>query len=241
MARGIYSMNIPKHVAIIMDGNGRWAKKRGLPRSLGHKQGANRIKDIIREAKKTGVDILTLFAFSTENWNRPESEIRQLFSYAIEHLKKDKDMLLREDVRLKFFGRRDRLNELLRGEMAKAEYATKECNSLILNIALDYGGRWDIANAAAEVARDVLEGRMSINGINEEAFGKYVSLSDIPDPDLLIRTSGELRISNFIIWQLAYTELYFTKVLWPDFTADDFRKAINDYSKRRRRFGKDYA
>ena len=234
-------MNIPKHVAIIMDGNGRWAKKRGLPRSLGHKQGAGRIKDIIREAKKTGVGILTLFAFSTENWNRPESEIRQLFSYAIEHLKKDKDMLLREDVRLKFFGRRDRLNESLRGEMAKAEHDTKECNSLILNIALDYGGRWDIANAAAEMTRDVMEGKMPISSINEEAFGKYVSLSDIPDPDLLIRTSGELRISNFIIWQLAYAELYFTEVLWPDFTADDFREAINDYSKRRRRFGKDYA
>jgi len=233
-------MNIPEHVAIIMDGNGRWAAKRGLPRSLGHKHGVNRIKDVLKEAKKSGVRILTLFAFSTENWNRPESEIKRIFSYMKEHLRKDRAMLLNEGIRLRFFGRRDRLSEPLRKEIVVSEHATKECSNLILNIALDYGGRWDIANAARKVARNVLKEEMSVHSINEETFGKYVSLSDIPEPDFLIRTSGELRISNFLIWQLAYTELYFTKVLWPDFTRKVFRDAINDYSKRKRRFGKAY-
>jgi len=233
-------MNIPEHVAIIMDGNGRWARKRGLPRSLGHKQGVNRIKDVLKEATRTGVRILTLFAFSTENWNRPESEIKRIFSYMREHLKKDRTMLLKEDIRLRFFGRRDRLSKPLREEMAEAERATKECRALFLNIALDYGGRWDIANAARKIAKDVLGNKISVHSIDEKTFGKYVSLSDIPEPDLLIRTSGELRISNFLIWQLAYTELYFTRVLWPDFTGKVFKEAINDYSKRKRRFGKAY-
>jgi len=233
-------MNVPNHVAIIMDGNGRWAAKRGLPRSLGHKQGVNRIKDVLKEAKKAGVKILTLFAFSTENWNRPKSEIKRIFSYMREHLKKDKVMLLEEDVCLRFLGRRDRLSKDLRNEIAKAEHLTKECETLILNIALDYGGRWDIANAARKIARDVAKKKVSMSSIDENNFGKYLSLSDIPDPDLLIRTSGEFRISNFLIWQLAYTELYFTKVLWPDFTGKVFMEAVNDYSKRKRRFGKVY-
>ena len=235
----VYDM-IPKHVAIIMDGNGRWAKKRGLPRSLGHKRGVNRIKDVLKEAKKAGVGILTLFAFSTENWNRPKSEIKLIFYYMKEHLKRDRDMLLGEGVRLRFFGRRDRLSKGLRDEMAKVEHATKECGTLTLNIALDYGGRWDITNAAKRIIREVLRDKMSVQDINEGNFGKYVSLSDIPEPDLLIRTSGELRISNFLIWQLAYAELYFTKVLWPDFTGKVFMEAIDDYSKRKRRFGKAY-
>ena len=152
-------MNIPEHVAIIMDGNGRWAIKRGLPRSLGHKQGVNRIKDVLKEAIKTGVKVLTLFAFSTENWNRPESETKRIFSYMREHLKKDRATLLKEGIRLRFFGRRDRLDKPLHDEMVEAERATKECKALFLNIALDYGGRWDITNAARRIAKDVLENR----------------------------------------------------------------------------------
>ncbi len=233
-------MKIPYHVAIIMDGNGRWAKRRGLPRSFGHKKGAERIKDIIREAKLLGVKILTLFVFSTENWNRPAREIKLLFSYLKERLEKDKKMLLKENIRVRFFGRRDkeRIGEELLNKINEIETVTKECNSLIVNIAFDYGGRWDIISAVKNIAKDILKKKISLKGINEETFSKYLFLSDLPEPDLLIRTSGEVRISNFLLWQLAYSELYFTKVLWPDFDKKAFREAIRDYSGRKRRFGK---
>ncbi len=233
-------MKIPYHVAIIMDGNGRWAKRRGLPRNFGHKKGAERIREIIECSKEIGVKILTLFAFSTENWDRPKNEIKHLFSYLKERLEKDKEKLVKEDVRVIFFGRRDktRIGKDLLDKIYEVEQLTKKCKSIIVNIAFDYGGKWDIVNAAKNLAKDILKKRMSLEKVNEKVFAGYLSLSEFPPPDILIRTSGEIRISNFLLWQLAYSELYFTKVLWPDFGKKAFMDAIREYSRRKRRFGK---
>ena len=230
-------MDIPKHIAIIMDGNGRWAREHHLARILGYKKGAERVKEIVKEAKKAGVKVLTLFAFSTENWHRPRKEIEFIFSYLAERLKKDKGMLTRESIKLNFIGRRDRLGESLKKNIHDIETLTNNFCSLILNVALDYGGRWDIIRAAKRMAKDVIERKVSLADINEKHFGRYISLAEYREPDLLIRTSGELRISNFLLWQLAYSELYFTKVYWPDFDKNELSAAISDYAKRKRRFG----
>jgi undecaprenyl diphosphate synthase len=230
-------MSIPYHIAIIMDGNGRWAKRRGLPRSAGHRKGINRVKEIVREAKRLGVKVLTLFAFSTENWNRPKKEISFLFHYLDIFLNKYKEELIREDIKLSVIGRRDRIKRETIRHIEVVEKLTCNNKSFIFNIALDYGGRWDIVEAAKRVAIDYSEGKISEEDINEASFHRYLALGNISNPDLLIRTAGEQRVSNFLLWNLAYTEFYFPEVTWPDFDKEELRKAIEVYSQRERRFG----
>ncbi len=230
-------MKVPQHVAIIMDGNGRWAKKKKLPRTFGHQKGIERVKGVIREAKSLGIKILTLFAFSTENWSRPKQEVEFLFSYLRNFLRKEREKLVKDGIRLRVIGRRDRIGKVLLKEIGEVEEVTKNNSDLIVNIALDYGGRWEIVEAIRRLVRDVVEKRVEVTQIDEKLWREYLYLN-VSDPDLLIRTSGEMRISNFLLWQLAYTELYFPEVLWPDFDEEEFRKAIEEYGRRERRFGK---
>lgn len=231
-------MKVPRHIAIIMDGNGRWAKKRNLPRTAGHKEGIRRIGEVIREAKKLGVKIVTVFAFSTENWNRPPKELRFLFFYLNDFLNKYKEELVKEDIKLKVIGRRDRISKEIIKKISEVEALTEKNKSFTFNIALDYGGRWDIVNAVRKIIDDYNNKKIGKEDINEELFSNYLALSGIPNPDLLIRTSGEQRVSNFLIWDLAYSEFYFTPTFWPDFDKEELFKAINVYSKRERRFGR---
>lgn len=215
-----------------MDGNGRWAKKRGLDRIHGHRRGVETVERVIRFARKVGIEYLTLFAFSTENWNRPQHEVNAIFSLLVEYINSKMPFLIENDVRLIFSGRRWELSEDVVRAIQKGEDATKECKSLTVVITLNYSGRAEIVDA---VNRMLQEG---VRQIDEESFRNYLYNPDIPDPDLLIRTSGEERISNFLLWQLAYTELYFTPVLWPDFSEEDFLKALYVYQSRERRFGR---
>jgi len=230
-------MEVPYHIAIIMDGNGRWARKRMLPRMAGHREGAKRVREILREAKKIGVKVLTIFAFSTENWNRPKKEIEFILSYLVKFLKSYRKEFVQKDIKFKAIGRRDRFNKKVIEAIREAEELTKNNQSFTFNVALDYGGRWDIVNAATEVAKKCLSKSISWKDIDEKLFNKYLSLGDIPSPDLFIRTSGERRVSNFLIWELAYSEFYFTPVFWPEFDKEHLRKAIMAYSQRERRFG----
>lgn len=230
-------MEVPYHIAIIMDGNGRWARERMLPRVVGHREGAKRVKEILREAKKVGVKVLTIFAFSTENWNRPKKEIEFILSYLIKFLRSYRKEFAQRDIKFKAIGRRDRFNKKVIEAIREAEELTKNNQSFTFNVALDYGGRWDIVNAATEVAKKCLSKSISWKDIDEKLFSKYLSLAGIPAPDLLIRTSGEKRISNFLIWDLAYSEFYFTPIFWPEFDKEHLHKAIKAYSQRERRFG----
>ena len=225
--------NIPQHVAIIMDGNGRWAKRRGLPRVFGHREGAKAVEKAISFAKEVGVRYLSLFAFSTENWERPKSEIDAIFSLLVEYVNKKVPYLLEKNARLRFIGRREGLPDHILTTILEAEEKTNHCDSLDVIIALNYSGRAEIVDAV----KKILTENPDIE-INEENFRNYLYLPEIPDPDLLIRTSGEKRISNFMLWELAYTELYFTETLWPDFDEKEFLKALYDYQSRERRFGK---
>lgn len=228
---------VPKHIAIIMDGNGRWARRRGLPRTAGHRKGALRIKEIVKEAKRVGVKVLTVFAFSTENWNRPVHEVNALFGHLKKFLDAYSDELMRQDIRLRIIGRRSKFDKEILEKIKEVERLTKNNKSFSLIVALDYGGRWDIANAIKRLIKDINSGRCSVATIEESALGRYMSLGDVGDPELLIRTSGEQRISNFLLWNLAYTELYFTPVMWPDFDKRQLHKALADYARRKRRFG----
>lgn len=221
-----------------MDGNGRWARKRNLPRTAGHKKGVETIKGVIREAKQLGVKVLTVFAFSTENWDRPQKEIDFLFSYLVRFIQLYRKELVREDIKFRVIGRRDRLDKGVIKKIEEMEQVTKHNMSFLFNIALDYGGRWDITTAAKQLARDYCNRKISLGDISEELFGSYLALAKIPEPDLLIRTSGEQRISNFLLWDLAYSEFYFSPVFWPDFDKKELLKALEIYSKRKRRFGK---
>ena len=230
-------MNIPKHIAIIMDGNGRWAKSKGLSRIIGHSEGTKRIKEIVKAAKETGVKIVTVFAFSTENWNRPKNEISMLFSYLNDFLKNYKNELMKENIKLRIIGRRDKLNANTVKKIEEVENATSKNDALIFNIAIDYGGRWDIVEAVKKVLADFQDSKITREQITEGSFGSYLELGGLSDPELLIRTSGEERISNFLLWNLAYTEFYFPDIYWPDFTKEELNKAIEVYSKRERRFG----
>ncbi|RUM28293.1 MAG: di-trans,poly-cis-decaprenylcistransferase [Aquifex sp.] len=226
------SLKLPQHVAIIMDGNGRWAKRRGLPRVVGHYKGAEVAEDIIEYCIELGIKHLTLFAFSTENWNRPEEEVRALFGLMENYIRSKKEKLYSLGVRVKFIGRRDRLSRGLVNLMEEVERESRGYRNLFLNVAVDYGGRDDIIRAVKKVMKT------QPSELNEETFSQFLDLSCSPDPDLLIRTAGEKRISNFILWNLAYTELYFTETLWPDFTREEFMKALEDYSRRKRKFGR---
>jgi undecaprenyl diphosphate synthase len=228
---------IPRHVAIIMDGNGRWAAERGFPRTIGHREGVKRARDVVRAAASLGVEVLTLFAFSTENWNRPDSEIKMLMRYLDNFLEREVDRMHKNNIRFKVIGEEKPLPAAVLKRIKKAQDKTRQNTGLTVVVALNYGSRQEIVEAAKKFARDVLGGRESASSLDAEKFGRYLYTREFPDPDLLIRTSGEARISNFLLWQLSYAELYFTKVLWPDFTADEFICAIEKYQARERRFG----
>ena len=232
-------MKIPNHIAVIMDGNGRWARKRRLPRTAGHKKGMSRINEIINNTQELGVKILTIFAFSTENWNRSEKEINFIFSYAKKFFEEYRPELMKRDIKFNVIGRRDRIKKDLVKIMEESEELTRNNKSFVFNVALDYGGRWDIVNAAKKIIRDYKDGKISEAALDEKKFSKYLELGESTDPDLLIRTSGEERMSNFLIWNLAYSEFYFAPVFWPDFDKGQLHKAVKEYSRRQRRFGKE--
>ncbi len=231
-------MSIPVHVGIIMDGNGRWAQKRGLPRTAGHKKGAENLKKVLNAARKTGVKVVTLYAFSSENWARPKEEVDTLMNMFREYLKNDIHDLIKEGVRVSFIGERDRFDYDLQEQMNLIEAKTKDLNSFHVVLALSYGSRGDILNAVKTIAKKVEQGVLKSNEIDMFQFSSHLSTVGIPDPDLIIRTSGESRVSNFLLWELAYAEFYFTPVLWPDFDEKEFEKAIKEFELRQRRFGK---
>ena len=229
---------LPSHVAIIMDGNGRWARQRGLERIYGHQEGVNTIRRIIETASELGIRYLTIYAFSTENWGRSDEEVSALMGIIIQTLNKETDTLVENNIRLKAIGDVDRLADDVKEKLFETINLTSVSTGLNLVVALSYSSRWEITEAARRMSADVKNGTLKPDSIKEEDFEKYLTTYGIPDPELMIRTSGELRISNFLLWQLAYTELYFTDKLWPDFGKEDFYNAIIDFQKRERRFGK---
>lgn len=229
--------SVPRHIAVIMDGNGRWAAKRALPRPAGHHMGVKSVKAIIENCARRGVQVLTLFAFSSENWKRPREEVTMLMGRFLEALDTEVDELHSNGIRIRFIGNLEQLSSALRDRIAKAEALTIDNSRMTVVIAVAYGGRWDIGIAARELARRCLAGEMAVDAIDERTLGELVALRDVPDPDLLIRTGGEQRISNFLLWNLAYTELYFCDTLWPDFGTEELDAAIEHFSRRQRRFG----
>ncbi len=222
---------IPKHLAIIMDGNGRWASERGLPRIAGHYEGVKRAEEVVYACQELGIKFLTLYTFSTENWKRPKEEVKALFELFENYLSKKVSELREKDIRLKFIGRRNRLPKSTLKVMERTEEETKSCKSLTVILAVDYGGRDEIIRAINKLLN------VGIQSITEEEFTQFLDLVGIPDPDLLIRTAGEERISNFLLWHIAYTEFYFSSVYWPDFTKEELIKALEDFSCRERKFG----
>ena len=229
---------MPQHIAVVMDGNGRWANKRLLPRTAGHKAGVKSTRRIVELCARKGVRALTLFAFSSENWNRPEQEVSGLMSLFVSTLNSEITKLEQQGVRIRFIGDRSRFHDKLQHSIAQAENKTARNDLLQLNIAANYGGRWDIVNAARKLAQKIAEGELTPDQVTEESFAMELALADLPEPDLFIRTGGEQRISNFLLWQSAFSELYFTDSLWPDFDEELFNDALLCYSKRQRRFGK---
>ena len=234
----IQQNRIPHHIAIIMDGNGRWAKRQGLARMFGHRQGVETVHRITEAAAELGVKYLTLYAFSTENWNRPKEEVDALMSLLVDTIAKETPTLMKNNIQLLTIGDLDRLPENAQKKVRACIEETSSNTGLRLVIALSYSSRWEIIQAVRSIAKDVQEGNILLEDINEEVISAAMTTVNMPDPDLLIRTSGELRISNFLLWQLAYTELYFTDCLWPEFTEEEFYRAIIDYQHRERRFGK---
>lgn len=230
--------NIPKHIAIIMDGNGRWARARNLPKIIGHRQGVESAKKVVKACPALGVKYLTLYTFSNENWNRPLEEVKGIFGLLEDFLDRELELFEKNNVRLNIIGQRSRIEEKLRKKIEDFERKTLNCTALTLNIALSYGARQEIIDAVKDICMDVKENRIDLNDINEEIFSGRLYTKGQPDPDLLIRTSGEMRISNFLLWQLSYAEIYVTKKYWPDFGEDDLKEAISDYQKRERRFGR---
>ncbi len=228
---------LPRHVAVIMDGNGRWARARGKPRHAGHRAGVRSVRATVETAAECGIEYLTLFAFSSENWRRPAEEVSNLMSLFVEALRREVDELHRNNVRLCFIGARGELKPGLLKKMVAAETKTAGNTGLLLNIAVAYGGRWDIVGACRALARRVADGQLDVAAIDEEAVADELQLGRIPDPDLLIRTGGEQRISNFLLWNLAYAELWFTEVLWPEFDKREFERALQAYARTQRRYG----
>lgn len=228
---------MPNHIAIIMDGNGRWAMKKGLPRSLGHKAGVDALKDIVKVCSDLGVRILTVYAFSTENWKRPKEEVGYLMKLLIEYMRKEIEELNANRVRIKILGDIKLLPNATKEEILNAVEFTKNNNGLQFNIALNYGGRLEILNACKNITNDLKTNKIQIDLLDEELFKEYLYTGEDPDPDLIIRTSGERRLSNFLLWQGAYSELVFTDTLWPDFKKENLIEAINEYQSRNRRFG----
>ncbi len=234
----IYLERIPRHVAIIMDGNGRWAKRHGLARMFGHRQGVETVHRITEAAAELGIRYMTLYAFSTENWNRPQQEVDALMELLVDTIAKETDTLMKNNVRLLTIGDLNRLPQRAQEKFRHCMEQTAGNTGLKLVIALSYSSRWEIVRTVRKLAEEVRTGTLRVEDIDETTVSEYLTTSNIPDPDLLIRTSGEQRISNFLLWQAAYSELYFTPCLWPDFTVDEFYKALIDYQGRERRFGK---
>lgn len=228
---------LPGHVAIIMDGNGRWAKNRGKPRVFGHRRGVETVREAIRCCSEYGISHLTLFAFSSENWRRPEKEVSLLMELFISTLENEIHRMHENGVRLRVIGDITKFSARLQKAIKNAQALTQNNQQLVLTIAANYGGHWDIINSAKSIANDVKTGKLAVADINESVFSRYLSTADMPDPDLFIRTGGEYRISNFLLWQLAYTEMYFTDVFWPDFNEAEFKKALAAFNSRQRRFG----
>ena len=238
---GINDINkdkLPSHVAVIMDGNGRWAEQKGSGRIFGHQNGVVAVRETVEAAAELGIGYLTLYAFSTENWNRPREEINALMSLLVLTIQNEIKTLNDNNVRLKVIGDTNSLPVKVKKMLNNAIENTSSNTGLNLVLALSYSGRWEIMNAIRDIAEDVRDGKIEIDELSDDTFSKYLNSSEIPDPELLIRTSGEYRISNFLLWQIAYTELYFTDILWPDFRKAHFFEAILDFQKRERRFGK---
>ncbi len=228
---------LPEHIGVIMDGNGRWAKRRGLPRSAGHSAGADALKKIVTEATKLGIKYITVYAFSTENWKRPKEEVDYLMSLLLDYLRNAEKTLAGEDVVIRAIGSRKELSQEIRDQIVRTEEFTKNNNGIVMNIALNYGGREEITNAAKNICKEVQEDKIKIEDINDKMFSQYLYTENQPDVDLLIRTSGEQRLSNFMLWQVSYAEMWFTHKLWPDFKPADLHRAIIDFQNRGRRFG----
>ena len=230
-------MDIPKHIAIIMDGNGRWAEARGLPKVLGHKQGVESVRKVVKACLNTGVKYLTLYAFSTENWSRPDYEVKALFKLLENFIDNEFKLFHDNGIRLNVIGEREKIQKDLLAKVEGFEKDTAIYDKLMLNIALSYGARQEILNAAKTLAEEVKNGKLKSQDIDEKIFSGRLYTAGQPDPDLLIRTSGEMRVSNFLLWQISYAEFYVTETLWPDFDENEFNKAIEEYNKRDRRFG----
>ena len=229
---------VPQHVAIIMDGNGRWAQQRGKSRVVGHKQGVESVRAAVKIARESGVKALTLFAFSSENWNRPEKEVSVLMDLFMYVLTREVNRLHKNDIKFQVIGDLSRFSNKLQKKISDAEIKTKDNSGLVLSVAANYGGRWDISHAAKQLAQQVLDEKIAIDDITESSLNEKTSLFGLPELDLLIRTGGDFRISNFLLWQAAYAEFYFTDVLWPDFNEDELLKAMSTFKQRERRFGK---
>lgn len=236
--KDLSSINLPEHIAMIMDGNGRWAKKRGLPRSLGHRAGVEALRGVITMSSNIGIKVLTLYAFSTENWSRPEDEVGVLIDLLVEFLSKEIDELNENNVHIRFMGNITKFPEKCRVAIKNAIELTKDNTGLIVNIALNYGGRSELLRAFKSMVDDVQNGKLDKDDIDENIISDYLYTKGLPDPDLIIRTSGEMRLSNFMLYQSSYSELYIPDVLWPDFNEDRYEEALMDYATRKRRFGK---
>jgi undecaprenyl diphosphate synthase len=230
--------NLPRHIAVIMDGNGRWAKAKGAARIFGHRNAIQAVKDVTEGCAELGVKYLTLYAFSTENWGRPKEEVDALMELLVNTLQKEIHTLHENHVKLQTIGDISQLPSDCQKNLQKAKEATKNNTGLILQLALNYSGRWELIQAAKKLCEQVKEGKLEPNEVNEDKIEQYLQTAGVPDPELLIRTSGELRISNFLLWQIAYTEIFITQTLWPDFRKEDLYEAICAYQKRERRFGK---
>lgn len=229
---------LPEHVAIIMDGNGRWAKKHGKIRTFGHNKGVSAVKEIVEVAAEMGIRYLTLYTFSTENWNRPKYEVNALMTLLVKTIGKETKTLMENEIRLNTIGDAGKLPKACTNELKKAMEMTKDNKRMVLTLALSYSSRWEIIEAVRAIAKNVKTGKLDPEDIDQSTMDRHLCTFSIPDPELLIRTSGEMRISNFLLWQIAYTELYFTEKLWPEMGREEFEDAIIDYQKRERRFGK---
>jgi undecaprenyl diphosphate synthase len=235
---GINAASLPRHIAIVMDGNGRWAQGRGLPRTAGHRAGAQSVRRVVQACHERGIEVLTLFAFSSENWQRPAGEVRLLLDLFVAALRKDTDRVHEHNIRLRMIGDRNAFPRKLQNYIRRAETLTADNTGLNLVIAANYGGRWDVLQAVRRLLQDAHAGQIDPATLSHDDLSAYISLNDLPEPDLFIRTGGEQRISNFLLWQLAYTEFYFTDRLWPEFDAPDLDQALAAYAGRQRRFGR---
>ena len=229
---------IPRHVAIIMDGNGRWAKQHGHERRFGHENGVSTVRQVTEIASEVGVEYLTLYTFSTENWNRPQDEVDALMNLIVVSIEQQTPDLIKNNVRLTTIGDMDRMPEFAANRLRKCMQDTSHCTGLVLCLALSYSSRWEIVDACRQMAREVVAGQLSVDAIDDKVMSAHLATRDMPDPDLLIRTGGDLRVSNYLLWQIAYSELYFTSKYWPDFTKEDFVDAVAEFQARERRYGK---